>query len=76
MFTTGNSYEPASFMWNVQYPATGEDIAGGGALIIKGQEGVQWIINKITDPNSPYKTEYLLKLKLDAAEELKKETKP
>ena len=75
MFTTGNSYEPASFMWNVQYPATGEDIAGGGALIIKGQEGVQWIINKITDPNSPYKTEYLLKLKLDAAEELKKGNK-
>ncbi|MGZ5210537.1 MAG: Ig-like domain-containing protein, partial [Kaistella sp.] len=71
MFTTGNSYEPASFMWNVQYPATGEDIAGGGATIIKGEEGVKWVVNKITDPNSPYKTEYLLSLKLDAEEELK-----
>lgn len=75
MFTTGNAYEPAAFMWNVQYPATGEDIAGGGATIIKGEEGVVWVENKITDPNSPYKTEYLLSLTLNAAEELKKANK-
>jgi hypothetical protein len=36
---------------------------------------VQWVVNKISDPNSPYKTEYLLSLKLDAAEELKKGNK-
>ena len=35
-------------------------------------EDVEWIVNKITDPASPYKTEYLLKLKLDANKELKK----
>lgn len=76
MFTTGNSYEPASFMWNVQYPASsGNDIAGGGATIVKGDEDVQWKVNKITDPKSVYKTEYLLELKLDAEEELKKGNK-
>ncbi len=74
-FFKGDAYEPASFMWSVQYPATGEDIASGGAIIIKGEEGVQWVVNKITDPNSLYKTEYLLLLKLDAAEELKKGNK-
>jgi hypothetical protein len=63
-------------MWNVQYPGTGPDqIVGGGASITKGEEGVEWIVNRITDPNSLYKTEYLLKLKLDAAEELKKGNK-
>jgi hypothetical protein len=53
----------------------GTIIASGGAIIIKGEEGVQWVANKISDPNSPYKTEYLLSLKLDAAEELKKGNK-
>ena len=75
LFFLGDANEPASFMWNVQYPASGEDIAGGGASIIKGEEGVQWIVNKIIDPKSPYKTEYLLSLKLDAAEELRKGNK-
>jgi len=72
----GDAGNPPQFSWIVQYPAkSGEDIASGGAIIIKGEEGVQWVVNKISDPNSPYKTEYLLSLKLDAAEELKKGNK-
>ena len=38
----------------------------------KNDNNVQWIVKKITDPKSLYKTEYLLKLHIDAAEELKK----
>jgi hypothetical protein len=75
MFTLGNKNEPASFMWMVQYPANGENMAGGGATIVKGEEGVKWKVNKITDPKSIYKTEYLLSLTLDAAEEFKKGSK-
>jgi len=72
----GDAGNPPQFSWIVQYPAkSGEDIASGGAIIIKGEEGVQWVVNKISDPNSPYKTEYLLSLKLDTAEELKKGNK-
>jgi hypothetical protein len=72
----GDAGNPPQFSWIIQYPAkSGEDIASGGAIIIKGEEGVQWVVNKISDPNSPYKTEYLLSLKLDAAEELKKGNK-
>ena len=75
-FFMGDANNPPSFMWNVQYPGTDPDqIVGGGASITKGDEGVEWNVKKITDPNSPYKTEYLLKLKLNAAEELQKGNK-
>lgn len=43
--------------------------------IVKGEDGVEWTSKPVTDPQSPYKTEYILKLKLDAAEELKKGNK-
>lgn len=62
-------------MWHVEYPATNGNIAGSGATIVKGEEGVQWKVNKITDPKSIYKTEYLLSLTLNAADELKKGNK-
>ncbi len=76
MFFLGNKDEPPSFMWNVEYLSANGDIAGGGSMFIrKGDEGVQWKVNKITDPNSIYKTEYLLSLRLDAAQELKKGNK-
>ena len=78
MFTKGTANEPPMFVWNVLYPAQqdGEDFTIGlGMNINKGDEGVQWLENKITDPNGPYKTEYLITVKLDAAEELKKGNK-
>lgn len=76
IFHLGNQNEPPSFIWNVQYPASdGENMAGSSALFIKGEEGVKWEVNKITDPKSIYKTEYNLSLTLDAAEELKKGNK-
>ena len=75
MFSLGNKNEPPSFMWIVQYPANGENIASGGATIVKGEDGVKWIVNKISDPKSIYKTEYILSLTLDAATELKKGNK-
>jgi hypothetical protein len=75
MFHLGNANEPPSFMWGVQYPASDANIAGAGAAIIKGEEGVKWVVNKITDPKSIYKTEYLLSLTLNAAEEFRKGNK-
>ena len=72
MFFLGSQNEPPSFMWNVQYPANGENVAGGGAAIVKGDNGAKWEVNRITEPNSIYKTEYVLSLTLYAAEELKK----
>lgn len=73
LFFKGNGREPPSFSWNVEYPAIPpEEIGYGGMSFVKGDEGVEWVVKAITDVNSPYKTEYLLSLKLDAAEELKK----
>lgn len=72
VFHLGNQNEPPSFMWHVEYPASDGNIAGGGAIIVKGEEGVKWEVNKIKDPKSIYKTEYLFSLTLNAAEELKK----
>jgi hypothetical protein len=75
-FFKGNGREPAAFSWNVQYPASpAEEIGYGGMTLIKGDDGVQWVVKPVTDINSPYKTEYFLSLKLDAAEELKKGNK-
>jgi hypothetical protein len=72
MFHKGTANEPASFHWNIMYPASsGDDYAYGSMTIVKGEKNVQWTVKKITDPESPYQTEYLIKLKLDAAEELK-----
>ena len=72
-FMKGNGKEPGVFAWHVEYPASPDgEIAFGSMIITEGEEDVEWIINKITDPASPYKTEYLLKLKLDANKELKK----
>jgi len=71
-FTLGNQYEPPAFMWNVEYPASDGNIAGGSAIIVKGDSGVNWVVNKITDPKSPYKTEYLFSQTIDFEEELKK----
>lgn len=71
-FMKGNGRDPGAFAWSIQYPAKPEgEIAYGSMMIVEGEEGVEWKINKITDPTSPYKTEYLLKLKLDANKELK-----
>jgi len=78
MLTKGNKSEPAMFMWQVSYLAKkdGEEfVAGNSFYISKGDEGVRWIEKKITDPQSPYKTEYLISLTLDAAEELKQANK-
>ena len=75
-FFKGNANEPASFSWSIQYPASPEgEIAYGSMSIVKGEEDVQWVVKPINDVNSPYKTEYTLSLKLDAAEELKKGNK-
>ena len=76
LFFKGNANEPASFSWSIQYPASPDgEIAYGSMSIVKGEEDVQWVVKPINDVNSPYKTEYTLSLKLDAAEELKKGNK-
>lgn len=75
-FFTGDAQNPPSFFWNVQYPASnGEDIATGGVSLTKDDDGVHWQVNEIKDPNSPYKTEYVLEQTVDAAEDLKKGNK-
>lgn len=73
-FYKGDKNNPAQFFWHVEYPAD-NGLASVGITIIKGEEGVTWKVNKITDPKSIYKTEYLLSLTLNAEEELKKEDK-
>ena len=75
MFHLGNEYDPPSFMWNVEYPASEGNLAFGGATILRGEDHVVWKVNKIADPKSIYKTEYVLSLTLYAAEELKKGNK-
>ncbi len=72
MFFLGSQNEPPSFMWSVEYPATDGNSGGGAATIVKGDSTVKWEVNRITDANSIYKTEYVLSLTLYAAEELKK----
>ena len=75
-FFKGDANNPPQFSWNVQYPATTTDeIASAAAAIIKGDDGVEWNVKKITDPNSPYKTEYLLTQTLDASKEMTKGNK-
>jgi hypothetical protein len=73
LFTKGSVNEPPSFTWTTEYPASPDgEIAGGSFILAKGDEGVQWQVRSITDPKSPYKTEYIITARLDAAEELKK----
>ncbi|MGI8601112.1 MAG: hypothetical protein ACR2KB_17800 [Chitinophagaceae bacterium] len=78
-FFKGNQYEPAYFSWTVSYPddlstpgSDLEDMVGADFKIEKGEKGAVWSVNKITDPESPYKTEYIISMKLDAATENKK----
>ena len=71
-FFKGEANNPPYFSWTVEYPASNKNIAYGGIEFAKNDNNVQWIVKKITDPKSLYKTEYLLKLHIDAAEELKK----
>jgi hypothetical protein len=70
-FYKGDGNNPPQISWDVQYPTSNDGMAGGGMVVVKGEKGVTWQVNKITDPNIPYKTEYLLQLTLNAAEELK-----
>ncbi|MFN2440123.1 MAG: hypothetical protein ABR503_13045 [Chitinophagaceae bacterium] len=74
-FYKGDANNPAYFSWEVEYPASNKGIAVGVMMLVKGEEGVTWKVNKITDPKSIYKTEYLLSQTIDAAEELKKGNK-
>ena len=78
MLSKGTANQPAGFSWGIQYSAKqdGEEFPVYiGMPISKGEEGVEWIEKQITDPNSPYKTEYIINVRLDAAEELKKGNK-
>ncbi|HEX6332718.1 MAG TPA: hypothetical protein VFZ78_00750, partial [Flavisolibacter sp.] len=75
VFHKGDVSTPAFFAWSVEYPTSDQGIAGGTFSITKGDPGVDWQVKKIDDPKSPYKTEYLLNCRLDAAEELKKGNK-
>ena len=69
-FFKGDGKNPPSFMWEVDYPTSNEGEASGGEVIVKGEDGVDWSVNKITDTKSVYKTEYLLNKKIDVAKEL------
>jgi hypothetical protein len=75
LFFKGDASNPEQFQWNIEYPATNDGLAYGGFSITKGEPGVQWTEKKLKDPKSPYKTEYILKLSIDAAEKLKKGNK-
>ena len=44
---------------------TGNGGYGGYISLAKGQTGVNFTTKKITDPKSPYKTEYLIECKRD-----------
>jgi hypothetical protein len=68
-FFKGDNMQPAEISWSIQYPASDGNIASGGMYIVKCDPGVQWDVKPVTDPNSPYKTEYTLKLEVDVAKE-------
>ena len=71
-FYKGDTHTPPYFGWDVQYPASNDNIALGTVGLAKGDEGVTWKVTKINDPKSLYKTEYYISQTIDAAEELKK----
>lgn len=76
--TKRRGFDSAQFTWDAVYLAKskGEEFEVISVMTInEAEEGVKWITNKITDPKSPYKTEYLISLTVNAAEELKKGNK-
>jgi hypothetical protein len=71
IFEKGSANQPGIFHWNIQYPSDKEEHNAYGSMsIVQGEKDVKWNVIHITDPNSPYKTEYQLELKLDAAKVL------
>jgi hypothetical protein len=71
MLFLGNDIDPTKFIWSVEYPASDDATATGTMELDKCDPRVQWKINTIADPNSPYKTEYLLTINIDVAQDLK-----
>jgi hypothetical protein len=62
----------SQFQWEIEYPASGGGLAGGGMVISKEDPDTKWTKKTITDPASPFKTQYILELNRDIAEEFRK----
>jgi len=71
----GDSLNPPTFMWNVQYETSNDGVAAGGANLVKGDSSVTWRETKITDPKSIYKMKYEISQVVDVANELKQGNK-
>ena len=71
----GDSLNPPTFMWNVQYETSNDGVAAGGANLVKGDSSVKWRETKITDPKSIYKMKYEISQVVDVANELKQGNK-
>jgi hypothetical protein len=68
-FFKGDNYNPATFLWSSQYPASNDGIVSSAMTIDKCDPRATWEVREIKDPKSLYKTEYFLKLKVDPAKE-------
>jgi len=71
----GDTLNPPSFMWNVQYETSNDGLAGGGANLVKGDTSVKWKETRITDPKSPYKMKYEITQEIDVLTEMKQGNK-
>jgi hypothetical protein len=71
----GDSMNPPTFMWNVQYETSNNGLAGGGANLVKGDSSVKWKETPITDPKSIYKMKYVIEQEIDARKELQQGNK-
>jgi hypothetical protein len=71
----GDSLNPPSFMWNVEYETSNEGLAAGSVNLIKGDSSVKWKETKIKDPKSIYKMKYEITQEIDALTELKQGNK-
>jgi len=74
-FFKGDGQNSPMFAWSNEYPASNDGVAFGSMDIVKGEKGVLWQEKKISDPKSPYKTQYTLSYSIDPAEELKEGNK-
>jgi len=71
----GDSLNPPTFMWNVQYETSNDGVAAGGANLIKGDTSVKWKETRITDPKSKYKMKYDITQEINVLTELQQGNK-
>jgi len=71
----GDSLNPPTFEWNVQYETSNDGLAAGSVNLVKGDTSVKWKETKITDPKSPYKMKYEITQVIDVLTEMKQGNK-